>query len=233
MLRKNRIENVFSFSLFGSLDKYCKGLLCNIHIINEKFPEWFIWVYVGNDVPAHILNSLQTNPTVRVFFTGEIGIINKVYRFFPIDNPSVHICIIRDADSRVYELDEKCIREFISSDRLFHIIRDHPNHFHKIMAGMFGIKKGLLKESLQQSFITWRRDNFSNDFWDDTHFLCNIIYPKVVYASLIHDDLHNFETEYLKLPISTEIGDGSHFIGQVYEYDANGNEFPKFNYFKK
>lgn len=227
------MENVFSFSLFGSADKYCKGLLRNIALVNEKFPDWFIWVYVGNDVPAHILNSLQTNPTVRIFFTGEIGLINKIYRFFPIDNPTVKVCIVRDTDSRIYERDETCIREFISSERLFHIIRDHPNHSHKIMAGMFGIKKGLFTESLQDMFMTWRKENFTNDFWDDTHFLCKIIYPKVVYASLIHDDLHQLEPPHLKAPILIEIGDGSHFVGQVYEYDSNGNEFPKFNYFKK
>ena len=224
--------NVFSLCLFGSQEKYWKGLLKNIELIQQKFTDWETWVYLGDNIPAFVLQTLQTNPSVQCIPTGQQGMINKVYRFFPIDSPNVDICIIRDTDSRIYVRDEVCIREFLKSPHQFHIIRDHPNHFHKIMAGMFGIKKGALNESIQQLYANWKNEHFKNDFWDDTHFLTHVIYPRVVLQSLIHDQTQQFEPPHMKTAIPWPIEDGNYFIGQVYEFNEQGQEIPKFNYFR-
>ena len=165
---------------------------------------------------------------MKLIYTNIIGNENKIYRYFPIDNPLVDICIIRDADSRIYERDIGCINDFIESNALFHIIRDHPNHYHKIMAGMWGIKKNLIPVSIQQLYINWTHMKDINDFWADTLFLCEVIYPIVIHNTLVHDELHNMEPDTIKLKPAVPIRDELHFIGQVYEYDKNGKEYPKF-----
>lgn len=224
---------VFSFSLFGSENKYCKGLLKNIAIIEKEFPDWKVWVYCGDGIPEDILLQLSEYPFVKLIPTMVCGMENKFHRFFSIDDPEVEISIIRDADSRIYERDKECINEFIKSNQLAQIIRDHPNHNHPIMAGMWGIKRGLLDVKISDLFTKWVVSYSTLSFWDDTHFLSHEIYPRIMYNSIIFDEFNRFEPMHIKYSFKTQIENGEHFVGQVYEYDTKGNEYPKFNYFTK
>ena len=221
---------VFSFTLFGSQDKYCKGLLKNITLIEQKFPEWQVWVYCGDEIPEDILVELNDHACVRLIPTHQTGMLNKFYRFFAIDDPRVEICLIRDADSRIYERDEACIRQFLASDKLVHIIRDHPNHHHTMMAGMWGIKTGTpLPDTVSGMCQRWIQSRPASDFWSDTLFLCEALYPFLRDHALIHDETQAFESLSQKVPFPTPL-DEKHFVGQVYEFDSNGYEAPKYPY---
>ena len=222
------MKKVFSFTLFGDQEKYWKGLLVNIDLIHDKFPNWEIWVYIGNDVPDIVIYELQIK-SVKLIKTNEVGMVNKFFRFFPIDDPDVEICIIRDTDSRIYERDESCIRDFIMSPAGAHIIRDHPNHHHRMMAGMWGIKQEVLGVQIQNLFSHWKGSRNTNRFWDDTEFLVNLIYPRIACFALVHDELRDYEPQEQRMSFKIGIRDGLHFVGQVYEYD-NGVEIPKFPY---
>jgi len=226
------MKSVFSFSLFGNEDKYCKGLLKNITIIEEKFPGWEVWVYCGDGIPEDILLELHDHSCVRLIPTNEQGLVNKFYRFFAIDNAEVQTCIVRDADSRIYDRDYGCIQDFLNSDKAVHIIRDHPNHHHRMMAGMWGCKKSmlhLLPYPMFISFVQWRQSKISNEFWSDTQFLCDLVYPYVWQHSLIHDETQQFESPELKKLFPYPRVD-EHFIGQVYEFNRHGEEYTKFTY---
>ena len=225
------MKRVFSFTIFGSDDKYCKGLLRNVEIIEKEFPDFETWVYIGNDVPAHILSSIQQNSNVKCIFTQETGMVNKLYRFFAIDDPNVEVMFVRDVDSRIKERDISTIHDFLKSDKLFHIVRDHPNHFHKIMACSFAIKKGLLNGPLSSVFQDYRKTNEVNTFWNDQEFLASVFYPHVLPVAMVHDDAQTMELNTIKTLIKAPIGNGLDFIGQVYEFDKDGNEYPKFTDF--
>ena len=217
--------NIFSFSLFGNDKKYTRGLLENVKLITHKYPLWHIWIYLGDDITSETKALYTSFVNVKLIEANVNGFLTKFFRYFPIDNKEVDICIIRDADSRVNDRDDACIKEFIESDKLFHIIRDHPNHKHLIMAGMWGIKKGCLTELIYDLFLKWKEANII-DFWSDTRFLVECIYNRVKSKCLIHDDLDYFKERALQLPHKIE---GNHFIGQVYEFDTDNIEYPKFN----
>jgi len=222
---------VFSFSLFGSHEKYWKGLLKNIELIHTYFPEWYTYVWIGENVSEDIILELSDKKNVVLLPTNQTGLINMSYRFFSIDEPNVELMCVRDADSRITERDRACIQDFVESDKLFHIIRDHPNHFHKIMGGMWGIKKPLLQEPLQDLFHKWRQFHSSTEFWNDMDFLRDTFYPHVLYFSMIHDELHDFEPPMLRTPFRIPLDDQKqHFIGQVYEFNKDGAEYPKYPY---
>jgi len=200
---------VFSFCLYGIKDKYNKGMLKNIELINKEFPDFEIWIYIGECVP--ILKQLQQNKSVKCIFTGKTGHENMSYRFFAIDNPDVEIAIVRDADSRVYSRDVGFIKQFINSTKLFHIIHDHPHHTFKIMGGMWAMKKGL-DINIQQLYMDeWRPYNNFNDFFNDSYFLQNVLYFKLDPRDCM---FHlNYENNV------------EHFVGQVYEFDGEGKEY--------
>lgn len=225
------MKKVFSFSLFGEKEKYWKGLLININLIRKYFPQWEVYVWYGGGSPPFVLDILDCIPFVKVLQTNQSGLINMSYRFFSIDDPEVEIMCVRDADSRIYERDRACIEDFVNSDKLFHIIRDHPNHHHPIMGGMWGIKKGVLGMKLETIFEVWAKENNSTEFWNDMDFLRNFFYPHILPHSIIHDEIQQFEPSNWKTPFRVALdSEKNHFIGQVYEFDSTGQEYPVCKY---
>jgi protein O-GlcNAc transferase len=216
---------VFSFCIFGRNPKYCMGLLKNIELIKQHFPEWMIWVYIGDTIPVELDQRLAQEQYVHRIYTEAIGMENKVFRFFPIDMPDVEVCIVRDTDSRIHARDRACIQDFLDSDMKFHIIRDHPNHFHKIMAGMFGMKQGCVLYKIQEAYVWWKQEYATDAFWDDTYFLVDVIYPDIKFNSLIHDDYTSHEPPHFKQPFRVQVS-SNEFVGQAYDFDADGNEYP-------
>ena len=99
-----------------------------------------------------------------------------------------------------------------------------------MMAGMWGIKQGVIGIPIYRLFSHWKASRGASNFWDDTEFLVHLIYPRIASFALIHDELRNYEPPEQKAPFKVGILNGVDFIGQVYEYDENGVEFPKFLY---
>lgn len=225
------MKKVFSFSLFGSKKMYWKGLYANIVSIQTQFPDWWTYIWVDTTVPEEVLLYLSTQPNVKLIPTNETGLINMSYRFFSIDDPEVEVMCVRDADSRIYERDIACIHDFVGSEKLFHIIRDHPNHHHTIMGGMWGIKKDLLTGSIQTQFELWRKSNTASEFWNDMDFLRSLFYPHVLPYTMIHDELQTFEPTEWKTPFRVPLEENKmNFIGQIYVFDEHDREYPGLQY---
>jgi hypothetical protein len=132
----------FSFSLYGSNKKYTEGMIVNARQISERFPTAITQIYIADDVPADIVARLLSVSNVRLIHVQRaVDQQNTFNRFLAIDDPDCDIMFSRDADSRIHDRDAACIEDFIASDKILHIIRDHPYHGTRIMAGMWGIRK--------------------------------------------------------------------------------------------
>ena len=101
---------VFSFCIYGTELNYYNGLLENIQIIHEYFPDFEIFVYKG--ICDH---SWTFDERCKVIETHKEGVINMLYRYLPIG--FTDIGFIRDADSRITERDRWCIQEFLKSSK--------------------------------------------------------------------------------------------------------------------
>jgi hypothetical protein len=49
---KSGNKKVFSFCLYGTARKYSQGMIRNLELIQQRFPEWEVWIYVASDVPS-------------------------------------------------------------------------------------------------------------------------------------------------------------------------------------
>lgn len=200
---------VFSFCIYGTERNYYDGLLENIKIIQEYFPDFEIYIYKGICDP----NWTFEGGNIKVIETDREGGVNMFYRFLPITFADIGFW--RDADSRISERDRWCIQEFLKSDKLFHITRDHYWHTAKIMGCSFGWKK-----TIEYSFDI---DKFT--YGDDELYVAKYIYPQVMKNSLVHTNNHAFCGEYVEL-ITIPHKDKWDFVGNVI---WNGK--PKFEYF--
>jgi hypothetical protein len=181
------MTRVFSFCIYGPPNpKYYTGLLENLQLIDQHYPGWGIFVYVGADVPREYIDMLSRRNNVAIRETGIVGHKNSVYRFFAIDEPWVDLMMVRDADSRVHWKDRWAIRSFLASNYTTHIIRDNKYHTNEIMAGLWGIRKNPTIPSIRSLFLEWTPVSGGSGSEDDPHgfgidqnFLKLVLYEKL------------------------------------------------------
>jgi protein O-GlcNAc transferase len=218
--------NVISFCIYGSSEKYCRGLLDNLEIISIKLPNYNVFIYVGNDVPEEYIIKYSLYNFVKLIYTNGIGLNNRIHRFFAIDDPCVNIAIVRDTDSRLHERDLWCIQHFVDSKYAFHTTRDHPHHRTLIMGGLWGIKKGFLKTTVKELYDIYynNNNNTTHVVQHDQYFLRDIIYPLVwqnIIVYVYNENMKMVQNENIfKIPFKVE---DHAFCGYVIEW-INGVE---------
>jgi len=218
----------FSFSLYGSQKKYTLGMIENARILNKTFPNATVQIYVCDDVPNDIIETLKTISTVNlIYISRKEKCLNMFDRFHVIDEPDCDIMFVRDADSRVHERDIACIEDFIKSDKSLHIIRDHHYHRTQILGGLWGICKSVLSEPMKITIQNWLKDKVIDDRGTDQIFLHETIYQLFKNDAMIHDRYKFYEPRSMLTPFRVEIKNGL-FCGQVHNYDSNGKEYTEF-----
>jgi hypothetical protein len=185
-----------SYSLFGPEAKYALGMIYNALASAKAFPRAKVVVYVADDVGDRYVDFLKSCRNVEVVpVRRRPGLENALDRFAAIDRPDCDVMFCRDADSGMPAREVACMEDFLRDrHRLLHIIRDHPAHRHtRIMAGMWGMRKGLCSvrmQSLQSLVDEWKRRHREDvvcGYQGDQVFLADVVYPMGVGRAMIHD----------------------------------------------
>lgn len=102
------------------------------------------------------------------------------------------LVISRDLDSPLTHRERAAVDEWLVSDKIMHIMRDHPLHYDFILAGMWGFRTAhdrkishLILKKLQNVTIM---QNYIEK--GDQPFLQNEVWPLVKNNSVIHDSFH-------------------------------------------
>ena len=217
------MKKIISFSLWGTNPIYNIGAIRNAELAKLIYPDWTCRFYCGQSVPNSIINELKKFKNVEIVLMEEDGDWTGMFwRFYACEDSD--IMISRDTDSRLSEREKLAVDEWISSDKDFHIMRDHPYHTTEILGGMWGVRNGLLKNMKQLI-----NDYTKGDFWQvDQNFLREKIYPLVVNNSFTHDTYFNYNTNSKQFP-SKSIN--KEFVGDV--FDENENRHPEYYKFIK
>jgi hypothetical protein len=213
---------VISFSLYGDNPKYTIGSIKNAKLKKKFYPEWEMRVYHNDSVPDSILEELEKNKVVLINTKVDQGVCNAMWRFAPASEEGVEYFISRDCDSRVFERDVAAVEEWLSSDKKFHIIRDHPGgHAWEISAGMWGCKGGFI-ENIQEKIQNYiQTSSWITDRAVDQRFLQEIIYPQAITSLFLHDEYFNYERIGTQIKRDRKL-DNFAFIGEP--FDENDNQ---------
>jgi len=206
---------VVSYSLWGDNPKYNVGAVRNAELVKELYPGWQARFYVGSNTPAETIKKLRDCDANVI----EMGIpgdwTGMFWRFHAASDYDVDVMISRDCDSRITHREVAAVDQWLRSNAMFHIMRDHPHHAIEILGGMWGVRSPLLRN------MTDLIDQYvKGDFWQvDQNFLKQVVYPQVAQFSMVHDEF------FQKLPFPmTRVG--REFVGQVYDE----NEIPNFSF---
>ena len=221
--------NVISFSVWGKATSYFYGLLDNCLIIKHKLPEFTCFVYHNNSLPKNIKDILQNLGNVRLIQMNNTNDKrNTMWRFLPAFYKNINIFLSRDTDSRIESKEIKAIKEWLKSDKNFHIIRNHPMHKRKILAGLWGCRNNILVPLVKEYLNYISKPYTANNWIVDEIFLERIVYPYVMKLNTVYINAsHNkYEPKSSQHDLDNSIpNDYERFIGCPTKKTHNINKY--------
>ena len=231
---------IIALSLWGSDQKYLRGIIENVRLGKEFYPGWAYVVYAHNEVPEGVLDAIWEAGVTEIAIRD--GIPEREGLYWRMEDIFVHpeesAVIIRDADSRPSAREAACVREWLSSGKAVHTIRDHRCHTAPIMGGLWGAIPRLLNKELPAVAMSYgMRMDFVRSAteaegkpkhgrmqFSDQDWLAVEVFHKLVRAQItVHDD-RKF-TGQDDLPLRVKAKSPMDFCGQV--YSAEGVPFWK------
>lgn len=218
-------KKIISYCLWGDNPKYCEGAIRNAIINKQLFPTWINRFYIAKGtVPQHYIDTMKSFENVEIVEMDRDGNqLSTLWRFAPAYEDDVEVMMSRDCDSRIGLRDKEAIDEWMKSKRLVHIIRDHPHHTDKILAGLWGIKQGAvdahaLKEIFEQPLT--EKDNY---YTIDQKILENELYPLITHTLMVHDEFSFTDTPIESaLRIFPSRRRRKEYCGDVYDIPTEG-----------
>lgn len=217
------MKKVITFSLWGNNPTYNIGSIKNVELALHFYPEFECWFYIHKEsVPKETIDKLQTFSNTKIILkTGDLNKIKPMmWRFEAIDDDNVEIMMSRDTDTRILLREKLAVEEWLKSDQLFHIMRDHPHHNFCILGGMFGTRKIpqipswkiLMDKYIQNGVRMYDQD-----------FLKEYIYPSIKNNSIIHATFHKTETHANNFPTMYE--NNYKFVGEYVYFDDSRSQW--------
>lgn len=210
------MKNVVAYSLWGDLPMYWVGAKRNVELVSHYFPGWVCRFYVDSKSDPDLVSSLQGDNVEVVMVDSQDSFHGMFWRFWASEEQDVDVYLSRDCDSRFTDREVLAIRDWLSSDKDFHIMRDHPYHTTAILGGMWGCRNGLMRK-IGLSGLIQRWSQFGRKGIDQ-EFLGQVVYPLVRNFSIEHCDFPhlNFGNKLTPFP-----GDRNNyeFVGEIFDED--------------
>jgi len=138
--KRNVGKRVISYSFYGNDQRYADGTLANVELMPTIYPDWEICMYHDTTVPSNIIDKLTTYKYVKMINMFNNSIVNKLsWCFLVASETDVERYVVRNIDSRLSLRDKSAVDDWITSGKIFHVMRDHPSHSqYAINSGMWG-----------------------------------------------------------------------------------------------
>ncbi len=216
------MKNVVAYSLWGDLPMYWVGALRNIELVDKHFPGWICRFYIDKNCRQDLIDTIKGDNVEVVLVDSKDSFHGMFWRFWAAEDPEVNIFLSRDCDSRISEREVAAIHEWLSSNKDFHIMRDHPYHTVPILGGMWGCRNGILRNiNFSKVIESWNRFGTKGC---DQDFLGQVVYPLIKDTAMEHSEFNlNFGGEIRPFPT---IRNDYEFVGDV--FDENGVRHPDY-----
>lgn len=214
--------NVVSYSLWGDHPMYWVGAIRNIELVNKYLPGWKCLFYIDRSCREDLISTIKGDNVEVILVDSKDSFHGMFWRFWASIDENVDIFLSRDCDSRITQREVAAINEWLSSDKDFHIMRDHPYHSVPILGGMWGCRRGIMRKidllSLIESWKNYGRKGVDQDF------LGQIVYPLVKDSSVEHSEFGLNYGGKTKLFPTNRIN--YEFVGDV--FDENDKRHPEY-----
>jgi hypothetical protein len=216
------MKNIVAYSLWGDNLMYWEGALKNIQQVKEYFPDWICRFYIDKDSKKQLISSIIGDNVEVILVDSKESFHGMFWRFWASEDEDVNIFLSRDCDSRISNREFMAVKEWLLSDKDFHIMRDHPYHTVPILGGMWGCRNKLMRDiGLSKLIEKWGRYGAKGL---DQDFLSQVVYPLVRKNAIEHSEFNiNFGEPIRNFPT---IRNEYEFVGDVfYENELRDSNF--------
>lgn len=216
-----KLYKAISFTVYGSNPKYLVGLFKNIQLASILYPGWKIFIYYNSSIGNENINKLNSNIELKLINMDNSLIPPTLWRFLVNDEPDIELFIVRDTDSRITLREVIAVYDWIKSRKRIHIMRDHPHHNFKILAGMWGMRneKSFNINKSINSYLKTKIDLTERML--DQDYLADIIYKKYYFSKYVHATFHKKELLTHSFPIEIY---NYNFVGEIFDENDNRAE---------
>ncbi len=189
-------RKLVSFCIWGDSDLYNLGLLENAIQMPKIFPGWIMHICYTHTANQKIMNEIAKFPWVEMEIYEEPNHSkNTMHRFLAGMKPNNDVVIFRDADSRLLKRDYMAVMDWLNNtNKKVHLMRDHPANKFKIMAGLWGVRDGIIaKPEIVQKFYDYYKNPEFEKWTIDQVYLQKYIYPLIENTTCIHASFNDFE----------------------------------------
>lgn len=169
-----------SFSLYGAAAKYAVGVIENIRLCKDLYPEAEVVVHVES---GHYASRRIADEGARIVLHDPAsGHAGMMWRFESgAERDRYDVVLFRDADSRVNARERAAVDEWLAGSSALHCMRDHPVHRRPIMGGMWGLRT----HSFDMASALAGRAAGSR-YGDDEGFLSDVVWPALKRDCVFH-----------------------------------------------
>ncbi len=187
-------SNLISYSLYGNQPRYCEMAVLNVMAARHHLPDFVCRFYVDATPAVALLKRLEGLGAQCIHIDEKTKRMPATFwRFLAMDDPQADCVLVRDVDSLIDAKDAWCVRDWQQSRYDFHVIRDDCCHTELILAGLFGIRSGVVRDI--QSHIDDFMQHNGSAVWEryaDQLFLRHHIWPLVHRRTLAHDQIYSY-----------------------------------------
>jgi len=214
------MKKIISFSLWGDKPRYINGAIWNAENAKTFYPGWTCKFYYDNTVPVDAINKIIATGAETALMDPSIKSLGLYWRFNPlIDDPQIERFIVRDTDSKFNKRESDMVKEWIKSNKSFHIIRDNKQHDVPIPGGTWGSKSGTVPD-YESRFKFWShialRKNANSFYGTDQLFLRRLIWPIAISDHIAHVLANEPKLKITGNEIEVSPPSDGHFVGMPY-----------------
>lgn len=212
-------KKVIAYSLWGNKSLFTRGMVANVKLAKQLFPDWKVRIYVAHNIDTSLFKELAVLGAELKPMQWTPQVNGMMWRFLPLGDPEVSHMLSRDADSRLSLREVRAVNEWLKSEKAVHIIRDHPCHNAVMPGGMWGADTQKLRQVLQRNNANMTIDLMGNHRFADQVWLGNNIWRYVAQGDhLAHDRFKHHRTgNEVDLPLL----DGETFVGATVDENDN------------
>jgi hypothetical protein len=137
-------------------------------------------------------------------------------KLLPLADDFVDIFINRNMKYCLIEREVAAVNNWLQSNKLFHIMRDHPSHEYGIVSGMWGYFNAH-NRTLSQHLVKYVIDKYISEWYysdsTDQNFLDTFIWPIAYKNATVHDS-YNCKSFGWSLPFPIKRNDKNCYVGQ-------------------
>ncbi|XP_032783041.2 uncharacterized protein LOC116920961 [Daphnia magna] len=203
--RRGAHQQIIAYSIFGNFsapgfaNQYLRFLRETLNSVPLAYPGWVVRIYHNltmddNDGWKVLENTIDFGDHIDLCNATELikklklaDIFAMTWRWLPLLDDMVDSLMSRDTDSAIISREQDAVREWLASNRTFHIMRDNPKHRRFMLGCCWGVKISQNRFKIADAAQKMFHQDHRHVYDYDQKLLDRLLRPLATTSMMAHD----------------------------------------------